>query len=201
MSRNRATIVLVAIASVIVGVVATLIFQDSSRQPASLTQLNRKTEPGKPPRPVWENEPAIASQPKDAAGRVIASNNLKRSSFPKPTLESPPQAKQVREDAAVDSHSTPQALLEFAENLALSMQGAFADQETRYTVSRQLIACARDAQARGSAQAARALCLANLERLKNKFPEELSPSFQSLMAELPDDLLFVAGVSKTSEEK
>lgn len=201
MSRNRASIVLIAISSVFAGVVATLIFQDSARQPASLTQLNRKTEPGKPPKPFWENEPAIASRARDGSERDIASNNLKRPSYSKPTLESPPQGKQARENVAADSHSTPQTLLEFAENLAQSMQGAFADQETRYTVSRQLIACARDAEARGSAQAARALCLANLERLKNRFPEELSPSYQSLMAELPDDLLFVAGVSKTSEEK
>jgi len=51
----------------------------------------------------------------------------------------------------------------------------------------------------GSAQAARALCLANLERLKNKYPDELSASYLSLIAELPDDLVFVAGVRTTTD--
>lgn len=201
MKRNQSTIVWASIASAIVGALATLLFVDSSYELQSRTNPAQNLDAGKPPKPEWKTS---AKQPDGAPtdGRnSIASDQQRRALYPRPSLESPPQAKQTKEDASADPHTTPQALLEFAEQLAKSMEGAFSDQETRYTVSRQLIACARDAQARGSAQAARALCLANLERLKNKFPEELVPSYQALLADLPEDLLFVAGVKKASEEK
>ncbi|NBO38689.1 hypothetical protein EBU99_08910 [bacterium] len=196
MSRNRSALFLVAIGSAVLGGIASQIFRDSSQDPANATTLNRKTDPGRPPKPLWRAGIGEVEVPKSEV-KVVA----KLSPTPKPSLENPPLIKQIREEVAQDPHATPQALLAFAEQLAVNMQGAFQDREVRYNVSRQLMACARDGQARGSAQAARALCLSNLERLKSKFPDELAPSYQSLVAELPDDLLFVAGVSKTTEEK
>lgn len=198
MSQNR-KLLFVAVGSALLGISATLIFQDANQDGGQGKTLSRKTDSLTPPKPLWEKPPAAVpngntpQNPREATVRPLKT--------PSPSLENPPQTTQVREDAARDPHSTPQALLAFAETLSVSLQGAFADRETRYTVSRQLIACARDSQSRGSAQAARALCLYNLERLKERFPEELSPSYQSLLAELPEDLIFVSGVEKNSGEK
>lgn len=187
------------IGSAILGSLATLIFVDSSQEESRQTQLSRKTDPNTPPKPIWNRPPeGIGDVQEPSQSRTVE----KKSQRPKkrvarqvkPTLDNPPKADQVRSDAQADVHGTPRALLEFAEALAQSMEGAFANPDARYQVSRQLISCARDSNASGSAQAARALCLANLERLKNKYPEELSAPYLSLIAELPDDLVFVAGV-------
>lgn len=201
MNREKATVVWASLISAVIGAVVMLVFVESSHELQSRNQFKTADDSNKPPKPEWKTQAKSTEQIQQPLENSITDSQLRTARFPKPTLENPPETKQVREEAATNLHGTPQALLEFAEQLAKSMEGAFADQETRYTVSRQLIACARDAQARGSAQAARALCLANLERLKSKFPEELSPSYQALVAELPDDLLFVAGIQKTSEEK
>jgi hypothetical protein len=178
-----------------------MIFIDSSQPSANLTQLSGKSEPGKPPKPLWQNASSnnenSPTQPTDS----LTAQNRRVAKYPKPTLENPPAAKQVREEVALDSHSTPQSLIEFAQQVAESIETAYTSSDVRYNVSRQLIACAKDAQSMGAAQAARALCLTNLGRLKDKFPEELSPAYQALIAELPDDLLFVAGINKASEEK
>jgi len=200
MSSNRKMILIVGLGSALLGVVATLVFQDSSRDVNQAKTLQRKNDMFSPPKPVW------ASTPDSAAGNQGPNTGEKKrervaGNIPRPSLENPPAVTQIRDEAAQNPHNTPQALLAFAEEMSLQMQGAFADRETRYTVSRQLIACARDGQAKGSAQAARALCLFNLERLKERFPDELSPSYQSLLAELPEDLIFVAGVTKPNVEK
>ncbi|MBM3383432.1 MAG: hypothetical protein FJY29_13500 [Betaproteobacteria bacterium] len=206
MSKNRSTLIWVAVGSAVLGSLGTLIFLDSSPSSDSRTQLSGKSEPGRPPKPQWQNSAAngagangaeVVTQPTDS----LTAQNRRIPKYPKPTLENPPAATQVREEVALDSHATPQSLIAFAEQLTESMQAAYTNTEVRYNVSRQLMACAKDAQSRGAAQAARALCLTNLERLKDKFPEELTPGFQSLVAELPDDLLFVAGINKAKEGK
>jgi hypothetical protein len=204
--RGGRTLVLV-IGSAILGSIATMIFYDSAQQQSQQTQLNRKTDPRVPPKPIWKNSPEGLAEDKSAAQAEIKKQPSANSPFPAKknaqrvpvNLDNPPKASQLRGEAESDPHGTPFALLEFAEELAQSMTGAFANPDDRYQVSRQLIACARDSDSKGSAQAARALCLANLERLKNKFPDELSASYLSLIAELPDDLVFVAGVRTTTD--
>ncbi|MEN9809141.1 MAG: hypothetical protein RLZZ488_708 [Pseudomonadota bacterium] len=198
MSQNR-KLLFVAVGSALLGITATLVFQDSNQEGGQAKALSRKTDSLTPPKPLWEKPPA--AMPVDTTPQNTREAAVRPVKTPSPSLENPPQTIQIRENVARDPHSTPQALLAFAETLSVSLQGAFADKETRYTVSRQLIACARDSQTRGSAQAARALCLYNLERLAERFPDELSPSYQSLLAELPDDLIFVSGVEKNSGEK
>lgn len=199
MSSNRKVIVLVAVGSALLGVLATLLYQDTNGDAGGGKSLSRKADSWQPPKPQWVNPPRDSIAGKQEKPPIA--NPPRVAKAMRPNLENPPQVTQVREDTARDPHSTPQALLAFADELSVSMQGAFTDRDTRYAVSRQLIACARDVQARGSAQAARALCLYNLERLKERFPEELSPSYQSLLAELPEDLIFVAGVAKNSGDK
>lgn len=198
MSQNR-KLLFVAVGSALLGIVATLVYKDADTDSGQGKTLSRKTDAVTPPKPLWERPPAAI--PEEKTPQLSGGSVNKSEKAESPTLENPPQTKQVREEASRDPHGTPQTLLAFAETLSASMQGAFADQETRYTVSRQLIACARDSQARGSAQAARALCLYNLERLKERFPDELSPSYQSLLAELPEDLIYVSGVEMNRREK
>ena len=207
MSQSGGRTLVLIIGSAILGSIATMILVDSAPDHGQQTQLNRKTDPRVPPKPMWNNEPSetkentVTSQvPAQSPQANVAANSAapqKRKRKERATLENPPKAAQLRDEAQLDAHGTPMALLEFAEELALSMEGVFANPDNRYQVSRQLIACARDSDSKGSAQAARALCLANLERLKNKYPSELSASYISLIAELPDDLVFVAGVQTT----
>ncbi|MEN9529023.1 MAG: hypothetical protein RI932_896 [Pseudomonadota bacterium] len=203
MSKNRSTLIWVAVGSALLGSLGTMIYFDSSQPTENLTQLSGKSDPGRPPKPQWQNAAKTTLDGNGSAqgNDTFTAQNRRVNQYPKPTLDNPPPAKQVREEAAQDSHTTPQSLIAFAEDLAESLQTAYTNSEARYNVSRQLIACAKDSQAKGAAQAARALCLTNLERLKEKFPEELSPGFQSLIAELPEDLLFVAGINRASEEK
>lgn len=200
MSKNNWKIIWVSVASAVLGAFSVLLFLETSYELQSRNQMSPSVPSQKPPKPKWKSISSQQDSSKEAENSINTDQPM-NSGYPTPSLENPPQTKQVREEAASNVHGTPRALLDFAEQLAKSMEGAFAEQETRYNVSRQLMACARDSQSRGAAQAARALCLANLERLKNKFPEELAPSYQSLIAELPEDLLIVAGVQKTSEEK
>lgn len=200
MASNRKWTLIVGIGSALLGVVATLVFQDSSSGPNQAKTLQRKTDAWTPPKPVWAKMPESTKESSNAAP-VEKRVDQGAGKSPLPSLENPPAIAKVREEANQNPHSTPQALLAFAEEISVSMQGAFADRETRYTVSRQLMACARDSQAKGSAQAARALCLFNLERLKERYPDELTPSYQTLLAELPDDLIFVAGVTRPNVEK
>ncbi|NBW80277.1 hypothetical protein EBR21_00850 [bacterium] len=200
MGSNRKLILIVGLGSALLGVVATLVFQDGSQKTNQAKSLQRKNDSWAPPKPMWVKTPdSTANKQEVASGERRSERDVGNS--PKPTLENPPAVTQVRDETAQNPHTTAQALLAFAEEMSIQMQGAFSDRETRYTVSRQLIACARDGQAKGSAQAARALCLFNLERLKERFPDELSPSYQSLLAELPEDLIFVAGVTKPNVEK
>jgi len=209
--RGGRTLALI-VGSAILGSIATMIFIDSSQEQTQQTQLNRKTDPRVPPKPAWKNVPdgvrddVVSAQEPTENKQALATNAAplpqNRKKKERITLDNPPKAAQLRDEAQLDAHGTPRALLEFAEELAQSMEGAFANPDNRYQVSRQLITCARDSESKGSAQAARALCLANLERLKNKYPNELSASYLSLIAELPDDLVFVAGVQTTpSTEK
>jgi len=201
MSSGKWRIILaVAVGSALLGAVVTIIALDDSNERTNTKSMSRKTDGIQPPKPEWE-KPASAAKT-DAltqeTGRLRSPTTAKSQ---RPSLENLPQVNQIREEAGRDPHSTPQSLLAFAEELSVSMQGAFSNRETRFDVSRQLIACARDGQAKGSAQAARALCLYNLERLKERFPEELAASYHSLLAELPEDLIFVAGVTKQGGEK
>lgn len=199
MDRNRKLILTVAIGSALLGGLATLLYQDANKESGQGKTLSRKTDTLQPPKPKWiDGGPGAAAGDKNGRGGERTARAAKTS---RPNLENPPARDQIREEVAQNPHVTAQSLLAFAEELSLSMQGAFADKDTRYTVSRQLIDCARDKQTRGSAQAARALCLYNLERLKDKYPEELLAPYQMLLAELPDDVIFVSGVTPNSEEK
>lgn len=200
MDKNRVLILTVAIGSAVLGGLATLLYQDATQESGEGKTLSRKTDTLQPPKPQWM-DPAPGAASKETTGPEGTNPSRAAGKPPRPNLENPPLREHIRDEVAQNPHVTPQALLVFAEELSVSLQGAFADKETRYTVSRQLIECARDKQTRGSAQAARALCLYNLERLKDKFPDELSPSYQSLLAELPEDLIFVSGVANGSEEK
>lgn len=200
MSGNWRIVVAVAVSSAILGAVLTIIAQDANEDRSNVKAFNRKTDGLQPPKPYWEKTPSAAvKETQTQQSRTSPSERVARSS--KPNLNNPPQVKEIREEVERNPHATPQTLLAFAEEIAASMDGAFANKETRFEVSRQLIACARDGQSKGAAKAARALCLSNLERLKERFPEELTASYQSLLAELPEDLIFVAGVAGTSREK
>lgn len=195
--RKRWRIVAIALASAVFGSLGTQIYYESGDTSNPSAGLNSKTDRSKPPQPLWNIKnsaddaqvagPSVASTPSGAIDQEV-------------NLENPPQTKPMRDEVARDMHTTPQLLLRFAEKLAGDMEGAFENQDLRYKVSRQLIACAR-AQTNEAAVSARALCVANFKRLKNKFPEELAPSFYSLVAELPEDILIVAGADKASEEK
>jgi hypothetical protein len=188
------------VSSAIFGAVVTIIARDADGDRSNSKSFSRKTDGPQPPKPEWAAAPSgknSQTQPQDSVNNTSG----RGSRGPKPSLENLPQVLQIREEIARNPHGTPQTLLAFADELAKSMQGAFNDRETRFEVSRQLISCARDGQAKGSAKAARALCLSNLERLKERFPEELTASYQSLLAELPEDLIFVAGVARTGGEK
>lgn len=207
MSQRGGRTLALIIGSAVLGSIATMIFVDSAPEQGQQRQLSRKSDPRVPPKPLWENVPeGIQNRDKPAPQKEVSRTGTRSSQQAGKTakrvrvnLENPPKASQLRDEVQVDAHGTPLALLEFAEELAQSMAGAFANPDDRYEVSRQLIACARDTDSVGSAQAARALCLANLERLKNKYPDELSASYLSLIAELPDDLVFVAGVRTTTD--
>ncbi|MEY4065889.1 MAG: hypothetical protein RIR26_2097 [Pseudomonadota bacterium] len=195
--KKRWAVAAIALASAVLGSIGTQLYYESSETPHPSTRLNSKTDRSKPPQPLWnikstteETEVSEQQPPAEPAAPPP----------PEVSLENPPQVKPMRDEVARDLHTTPQMLLRFAEKLASDMQGAFENQEQRYKVSRQLIACAR-AQTNEPAVSARALCLANFKRLKSKFPEELGPSFYSLLAELPEDILIVAGADKASEEK
>lgn len=207
MSRQRGGIFVVSLGLLVVGTLAYLLYFDSASQTrGGGARLNRKGDPLRPPKPEWNAVPKNATngmnvENNDDSASRDESSLITTAMQPKPSLENPPQKEQIREQVRKNPHATPKALLAFAEELANSMQGAFSDRETRYTVSRQLITCARDSTAKGSAQAARALCLYNLERLNQRFPDELMASYQSLIAELPEDLIFVSGVSKNSAGK
>lgn len=204
MAQHGGRALALMIGSAVLGSIATVIFLDSTPEQSQQTQLSRKTDPNIPPKPIWKSAPdeirelrkngKTSEKPVPDSVVNVANDTKPITKRVRATLENPPVAAQLRAEAQLDAHGTPRALLEFAEELAQSMEGAFANPEARYQVSRQLMACARDAESKGSAQAARALCLANLERLKNKYPDELSAPYISLIAELPDDLVFVAGV-------
>jgi cell division protein FtsN len=200
MSGNWRIIAAVAVSSAVLGAVVTIIARDADDNRPNATSFSRKTDGLQPPKPQWASTPA-ANAGAATNGRADSGSPVRRAALPKPTLENPPQVAQIRDEVTQNPHVTPQTLLAFAEQVASSMEGAFASKETRFEVSRQLIACARDGQSKGSARAARALCLSNLERLKERFPEELTASYQSLLAELPEDLIFVSGINGPVREK
>jgi hypothetical protein len=213
MNSKRTWTLLVGVGVAVLTGTVLWVWQEDWAQEPRQKLLSRNTDPMRPPKPNWESaisknekesfstnsidDGASPQQPATANGE----NSRGTDGVSRPTLEHPPRSADVRKEAARQPHSTPQALLTFAEELSVSMQGAFNDPATRYEVSRQLIACARDGQSKGTAQAARALCLYNLGRLKERYPEELTPSYQSLLAELPEDLIFVSGVSKNNGEE
>jgi hypothetical protein len=94
-----------------------------------------------------------------------------------------PGAEDLRKDVAKDPHSTPAALIEFAEKLAPKMEAAETSVEKAREFFGELEECVMD-QPQTGAKPVQALCLANAAELAEIHPE-LKGTYEALSKNAP----------------
>lgn len=100
-----------------------------------------------------------------------------------------PSVGDLRKQVEQDPHGTPPALLEFADEVASEMEGAFDSPENARSAVRMLEGCALPEAEAAIPQSAQALCAENIKRLAERYPEELRADWERVRAQLPARVL------------
>lgn len=121
---------------------------DSSEQKQSVSSMPARTSPAK--NQIQKKKRLITSDEVSA---------LKKS-FPDKQV--------VREEVEKDPHKTPESLLNFAQKTGPLMEKALKNKTSSYELLGTLRDCALDESV---AEAARALCVSNMEKIAKVYPE------------------------------
>ncbi len=97
----------------------------------------------------------------------------------------PPEKKQLLKDMVEDGHSTPESLIDFAQNIVPHVQRALTVESYSQTVMTYLADCALDSEERSIPETVRATCYMNAFKIFKQYPEKFKNSFESLKSNLP----------------
>ena len=98
----------------------------------------------------------------------------------------PPLLSTLREEIKLNPHTTPQSLVEYAQQIGKRMENAMTSSYNASLLFEELTECVESQDYQGS-PSLQAFCISSAERLAQAHPEDLMMKYKEMLEKVPED--------------